>query len=228
MGSVSDPHESNAALLKVPGLFVAFNTSNNSEADSVRSPTSTLDFRILSRTPFPATGSSSHKNWDCSEKVGLGIVDSLDDDHGNDKKKKKNKKNILFGGITRASKADAADVHHSHPDVVFEIGDVEIEPLICSIPPTEMIQSSEDYTCVRTHGPNPKVVHIYRDRILECRRVFLKFCDSCDKKLDGEDVYMYRGEKAFCSCGCRREAMKKFEGDDRSKPTTRNNLSNSM
>ncbi|KAL8036037.1 hypothetical protein ABFX02_12G133700 [Erythranthe guttata] len=32
---------------------------------------------------------------------------------------------------------------------------------------------------------------------------FLSSCDMCRKKLQGEDIYMYRGEKAFCSTECR-------------------------
>lgn len=100
---------------------------------------------------------------------------------------------------------------------------------IVNIPPSE-IELSEDYTCVRTHGPNPKVTHIFGDCILECKgdnstnfdkneeyvklmadskaltypsSDFLRFCYSCKKNLEGEDIYIYRGEKAFCSCNCR-------------------------
>jgi hypothetical protein len=31
------------------------------------------------------------------------------------------------------------------------------------------IELSEDYTCVISHGPNPKTTHIYGDCILECQ-----------------------------------------------------------
>lgn len=110
--------------------------------------------------------------------------------------------------------------------------------LIGAISPSE-IELSEDYTCVRKHGPNPKVTHIFGDCILECHNSelsdfdknkeegnalaptaecsdvptsypssdFLSFCYSCKKKLDGEDIYMYRGEKAFCSWNCRLEEI---------------------
>ncbi|KAM0829135.1 hypothetical protein ACQ4PT_067047 [Festuca glaucescens] len=32
---------------------------------------------------------------------------------------------------------------------------------------------------------------------------FLKSCFTCKKKLEGSDIYIYRGEKAFCSAECR-------------------------
>ncbi|EPS73930.1 hypothetical protein M569_00831, partial [Genlisea aurea] len=36
---------------------------------------------------------------------------------------------------------------------------------------------------------------------------FLNTCDSCQKKLQGKDIYMYRGEKGFCSEDCRYRQM---------------------
>lgn len=90
------------------------------------------------------------------------------------------------------------------------------------------IALSEDYTCVKKFGPNPKITHIFGDCVLECHNnnvnnlpyieeqkiqleepipypssYFLSLCYSCEKKLEGKDIYMYRGEKAFCSPDCR-------------------------
>ncbi|KAL2346820.1 hypothetical protein Fmac_000820 [Flemingia macrophylla] len=98
------------------------------------------------------------------------------------------------------------------------------------------IELSEDYTCVISHGPNPKTTHIFGDRIFEthsnafkdhfkkeekekganslgtglgCSNPypssdFLSFCYHCNKKLEeGKDIYIYGGEKAFCSLTCR-------------------------
>lgn len=36
---------------------------------------------------------------------------------------------------------------------------------------------------------------------------FLSRCCQCDKRLDGFDIYMYMGEKAFCSSECRCHQM---------------------
>ncbi|TKY48143.1 hypothetical protein E2542_SST25557 [Spatholobus suberectus] len=99
------------------------------------------------------------------------------------------------------------------------------------------IELSEDYTCIISHGPNPKRTHIFGDCILECHNNdftefskeepafgtsqvpkfsegsvpypsdnVLSFCYSCNKKLvKEEDIYICRGEKAFCSFNCRSE-----------------------
>ncbi|KAL6650107.1 hypothetical protein ACP70R_014331 [Stipagrostis hirtigluma subsp. patula] len=36
---------------------------------------------------------------------------------------------------------------------------------------------------------------------------FLACCDMCRRPLDGKDIFMYRGERAFCSMECRYHAI---------------------
>ncbi|KAK3219734.1 hypothetical protein Dsin_013704 [Dipteronia sinensis] len=111
------------------------------------------------------------------------------------------------------------------------------------------IALSEDYTCITCHGPNPKTTHIFGDFILEGPPVhelanfdrqgvetpqvakrpaypsddFLSFCYLCNTKLErGADIYMYRGEKAFCSIECREVEILAEEEAEKS-----NNSSNS-
>ncbi|CAM8961274.1 unnamed protein product [Rhodiola kirilowii] len=43
---------------------------------------------------------------------------------------------------------------------------------------------------------------------------FLSFCYNCSKKLDGGDIFMYRGEKAFCSLECRESEIVNNEDSD--------------
>ncbi|KAL8138968.1 hypothetical protein V2J09_004969 [Rumex salicifolius] len=87
----------------------------------------------------------------------------------------------------------------------------------------EDMELSEDYTCVISHGPNPKTTHIFGNCIVEAAensytRIrdspaseeldFLSFCHHCKKKIgQGKDIYMYRGERAFCSQECRCQEM---------------------
>ncbi|CAN6551643.1 unnamed protein product [Malus baccata var. baccata] len=74
------------------------------------------------------------------------------------------------------------------------------------------MELSEDYTCVISHGPNPKTTHIFDNCIVESSdgvpefspgrksngssslsESFLSFCDNCNKNLGhGKDIFMYR------------------------------------
>ncbi|GAU49793.1 hypothetical protein TSUD_46100 [Trifolium subterraneum] len=96
---------------------------------------------------------------------------------------------------------------------------------------TEM-ELSEDYTRVISHGPNPRTTHIFDNCVIEssCFDVgfsvsvkeneycfpsesFLSKCFHCKKNLEqGKDIFMYRGEMAFCSNECRSEGMLLEEG----------------
>lgn len=128
------------------------------------------------------------------------------------------------------------------------------------------IEQSEDYTCIKSYGPNAKTTHIFGDCILEphiiesspdnflnkgettttkgigfsqsgievpiepphCPDIdFLSACFACEKKLDGKDVYIYRGEKAFCSAACRDEEISREEESEKHHPPNSLNSFNS-
>lgn len=81
------------------------------------------------------------------------------------------------------------------------------------------MELSEDYTCVISRGPNPRTTHIFDNCIVEsfyslsdqsssASVSFLSFCYTCKKNLEQKnDIYIYRGEKAFCSRECRYQEM---------------------
>ncbi|XP_020203064.1 FCS-Like Zinc finger 13 [Cajanus cajan] len=103
------------------------------------------------------------------------------------------------------------------------------------------VASSEDYTYVTYHVPNKTITKVYYDggdgRILTqgyynitnnntANNVvahgpsyptsdFLSSCHLCRKNLNGKDIYMYRGEKAFCSNECRSRQIMKDERKER-------------
>ncbi|KAL1197623.1 Protein MARD1 [Cardamine amara subsp. amara] len=85
---------------------------------------------------------------------------------------------------------------------------------------------TEDYTCVISHGPNPTITHIFDNSVfvektppcsvplpplaMEINNTthFLSYCYTCNKSLDHkQDIYIYRGEKGFCSSECRSHEM---------------------
>ncbi|KAJ4890601.1 hypothetical protein Rs2_30349 [Raphanus sativus] len=191
----------------------------------------------------PRSSLTAHLNCSCGPaKVGLSIVDSLGDD-------RVTSPDVLFGPALRIK---SSEIKNKHPKlfpetksleiekersgVIFEIGsfsadDCPTKTRVLShskfgsdnaFSSEDEMEMSEDYTCIITHGPNPKTTHIYGDQVLECHKnednkeksieseldYFLSVCNFCNKKLVvGEDIYMYRGEKAFCSAECRSEEM---------------------
>ncbi|KAI3938893.1 hypothetical protein MKW92_012516 [Papaver armeniacum] len=56
---------------------------------------------------------------------------------------------------------------------------------------------------------------------------FLSSCYLCRKKLHGKDIYMYRGEQAFCSTECRYQQIASDERKDKKRPRRRNSVSRS-
>ncbi|KFK35459.1 hypothetical protein AALP_AA5G286800 [Arabis alpina] len=89
------------------------------------------------------------------------------------------------------------------------------------------IDQTEDYTRVISHGPNPTITHIFDNSVfvettprsvslqpplaMETKKMeknFLSYCYTCKKSLDQkQDIYIYRGEKGFCSSECRYQEM---------------------
>ncbi|KAG4954055.1 hypothetical protein JHK87_039649 [Glycine soja] len=72
------------SIFNAPLLFVGMGHKGLLDCDSVKSPTSPLDFGFLSnlsnpfRTPSSLSNEGPHRSWDCA-KVGLSIIDSLEE-----------------------------------------------------------------------------------------------------------------------------------------------------
>lgn len=112
----------------------------------------------------------------------------------------------------------------------------------CKIKNGARFEDLENYTYVTCRGPNNKnFTKVYCDgsdqysfdRRNKNRSVFsispaedtpafptsdfLSSCHLCRKKLHGKDIYMYRGEKAFCSTECRQRQIVKDERKEKCK-----------
>ncbi|XP_038901591.1 FCS-Like Zinc finger 10-like [Benincasa hispida] len=115
------------------------------------------------------------------------------------------------------------------------------------------IELSEDYTCIISHGPNPKTTHIFGDCILECHTdenidsstmeepgiesslaegfgcgvvdANLRICYSCKKVLKEEhDIYLCRDGKVFCSSQC---SSQEIFGEDKINKTSKDDSESS-
>lgn len=203
----------------LPKNFAVF-PNNKTKRDNIQKDDSTILFEI-GEAPKESLRSCS---LDCG-KLNLSLTDFGSSKHGSRKMVLENKANpmptnskFLEGSFKSVNSLEGrlSSIPASiHSGTSFS----------SSVPPSE-IKLSEDYTCIGNHDPQSKVAHIFRNCILECHYEkltsffeksedggvvnsgdlasypymdFLKFCFSCKKSLDGEDIFMYRGEKAFCS-----------------------------
>lgn len=98
-----------ASFFSVPGLFVGLSNKGLPDSESARSPTSPLDYKVFSnlgssfvRSPRSPGPEGTPRSWDCS-RVGLGLVDSLNDESkaGGKVLGFSESKNILLGSQMR-------------------------------------------------------------------------------------------------------------------------------
>ncbi|CAM8919650.1 unnamed protein product [Rhodiola kirilowii] len=214
----------NNSVFRVAGLFLGQGPKALSDCDSsVMSPTSPLDFKKFSTT----------------SKVGLSIVDSLDNNSG----PALDGKNIVFGPQLRirtsnlSSQFDSVFVSKSLPTTdhqlippnkgksldtsIFEIADA-----LESEAKSEFIRacpfgSSRPFIITGIPKSNLHISGCTDVSHLITSSDFLSFCYSCSKELAGKDIYIYRGEKAFCSPSCRELEMEddeKMEDTNNSHP----------
>ncbi|CAO2190881.1 unnamed protein product [Urochloa humidicola] len=218
-------------FFKVPDILIKLSTSL-SELDVVRSPTSPLDLKFFTGLGTKSPRSSSvdacqNQKILLGDRVGLGLVDSLVDENPTPLGGRK----VLLGSEMRIT--DNLSRKNSSTSPV-QAGEVEqkddnmSDGLEGSIMSLDDIVNSEDYTCVVSRGPNPKTTHIFGDRVFELQVEHLmhgeskdeenmsplvkegamNFCSFCSEKLkEGKDIYMYQGDKAFCSAECRENFM---------------------
>lgn len=200
-----------------------------------RALSSPFAFRNPFSTVPNKTSSPNRTSWDKpdSKGVGLALVGSLkDNDNTICHNSEPNKGNVLLrvkipfetqtcvddfgiGTTTNVSKGSGSGIYAK------DCSSTSVGALSWS----EM-ELSEEYTCVISHGPNTKTTHIFNNCIVvetycslpnqiqnshhsaAASANFLSFCYTCKKHLDQtKDIFIYRGEKAFCSRECRHQEM---------------------
>lgn len=170
------------------------------------------------------------------EAIGLALIDSLNQENTNANSPKPINRMALFGSslkvqIPAVVATAAVETPKSPADFGIKTRNSHLLGLSPDTPAREFsrqlslkeMEMSEDYTCVITHGPNPKTTHIFDDCIVEScigggeddvvsdvfesfnvsassSDSFLRFCHSCKDS----------GEKDFCS----HEDTKNQERDD--------------
>ncbi|KAE8701447.1 hypothetical protein F3Y22_tig00110548pilonHSYRG00995 [Hibiscus syriacus] len=189
--------------------FKAFIAKNLTEPEALKSPTSILDKKPsfpLCNNPLgyePKSpeifSSNKHRSPEIPEPKGiaLAIVDALKD---------KPKLRVQIPLIPPSPYSNTSSpkspgdfgikTRNSHiPSSPFCMKDSP--RIINGRLPVEEMELSEDYTCVISHGPNPKTTHIFDDCVVasgcSASQSFLSFCHTCKKNLHQKiDIYIYR------------------------------------
>ncbi|XP_074583728.1 FCS-Like Zinc finger 8-like [Curcuma longa] len=228
--SASKPVASSHLLLR------SFSSKRFADIEAAMSPTSILETR-----PFSSSANLSQPKkppFDAIEPIGLGIVDAL---NGEKARENSQRRMVVFGPQLKIQIPTVASVEFPNSPIEFGVKNKEsqlalfsparisagheVSAVSRSISMSEM-ELSEDYTRVISHGPNPKTTHIFDNCILEpCNdesiaavkensaEGFLTSCHACKQVLGpGTDIFMYRGDKAFCSTNCRHHEMLIDEG----------------
>ncbi|XP_073143451.1 FCS-Like Zinc finger 8-like [Henckelia pumila] len=256
-----NPTKPVSSFLNSPRFFNGF--LSRTISDPLVSPTSILDTRISpnfvtpfgydnilskSPTPCPEITNKSSLNKQNPEAIGLALVHSINEERTDEKFSR----TVVYGAklkIQIPTINSQPESPNSPADFGIKTRDSQLSSPFSGTPVKDYftrqlslkeMELSEDYTCVITHGPNPKTTHIFDDCIVEncCEddaklcgdlgRIetgfletnvsnsppmsFLSSCHTCKQSLElGKEIYIYRGEKAFCSHECRYQEML-FEG----------------
>ncbi|KAL5182787.1 Protein MARD1 [Glycine soja] len=182
--------------------------------DTTGSPRGPLDMKMMQSSP------RGLKNYDLGG-VGLGIVVALDKSNEVAAREVLPKHAVCTSNLNRSG---PIPVHYIKNPDEFDV---------------------EEYTYVTCHVPNKTFTKVYYDggegeirrhynnsNVGVLRRTapqpliveaessyptsnFLSSCHLCGKKLHGKDIYMYRGEKAFCSPECRSSQIMMDERKER-------------
>ncbi|GAV87334.1 DUF581 domain-containing protein [Cephalotus follicularis] len=197
----------------------------------------------INKTKSPKVSLETKRSWDKLESkgIGLALIDTVSANtvEGNSSSKPSNRI-VLFGTKLRIqipslqSSSPSQNESPTSSDVGIKTRHPQLSAFSSSNYGTQTRDSprvvtrclsvremelSEDYTCVISHGPNPKTTHIFDNCIVEsycsisdkpdsAPEGFLSFCHTCKKNLEQKnDIYIYRGETAFCSQECRYQEM---------------------
>lgn len=196
--------------------------------DSIVSPTSILEahpsiFSSINPKPTSYLEPAIPKPPKFHPPEAFGLADLV---QNRDHSSKPVNKMVLFGSKLRVLIPSADFGTKTGPSSQMRHPPGQLSPCLqTKVLTVSEIDQTEDYTCVISHGPNPTITHIFDNSVFveeatppcslplpqETKKTntdFLSNCYTCKKKLDQkQDIYIYRGEKGFCSSECRYQEM---------------------
>lgn len=179
-------------------------------------------FHEVKRHPF--------RELDSTARTGLALVDALSND-----KARTHRESVLEGSdkLVLPGSRSKFEAPPAQEPAVSPSGSRNFAFLDDQVPLRGRLSVSEierlaDYTCVISRGPNPTATHIFGSSVVDKYCLpsevkkhallgpdnFLSSCHTCKKSIEqNADIYIYRGEKAFCSNECRFEQILRDEAE---------------
>lgn len=230
LASCGEVSPERAEAVTSPTSILLQAASPTSPATCVRSSATTVPFSRSSSGSSDRWSKSKSHPWE-TKPVGLGLVGALNGEAPDDVvstvltgKKLRVQTNYAPSSPSKELGVKSRNGAAGAPAFADHLVQYA-SPRRC-MSPREM-EMSEDYTCVIARGPNTRTTHIFDNRVVESRGGFsataewaasgtddfLRYCHGCSKDLgQGKDIFMYRGERAFCSRECRYHEMLFDEG----------------
>ncbi|KAF8111439.1 hypothetical protein N665_0076s0409 [Sinapis alba] len=171
-------------IRKLSEMLVPRSRSAIKPEDYSASPRSPLDLKFPSPVNSKRYGSGG---------VGLGIVAALEESNTGINRYDP----VCFSGRFRCPEIDLSEEEYTYvtsrdgPTRVYHNDDG-----------FELFEKGSEYDDRRGHKPivEPPVM---KRQVFKDPTEFLNSCCLCKKRLQGKDIYMYKGEMGFCSAECR-------------------------
>lgn len=164
--------------------------SQSSVLDPKNSPTFVNQNLSSTSSPVPEIISKGSGIKLEQEAIGLALIDSINEQKTDEKFSKPVTRMVIFGAKLNVEIPSTRSQLPESPNYLGDFGiktrDSQVLSPSSSTPVREFsrqlslkeMETCEDYTCVITHGPNPKTTHIFDDCIVEsCRGNDIEFFD---------------------------------------------------
>ncbi|KAJ0256467.1 FCS-Like Zinc finger 13 [Hirschfeldia incana] len=192
---------SHQMIRKLSEMLVPGRRSATKREESSASPRSPLDMK------FPSPVNSKRYS---SGGIGLGIVAALEEGNAGSNRYDP----VCYSGRFRCPEIDLSDEEYTY--VTSPGGPTKV---YYSDDGFELFENGSEFDDRRKNKPlviadEPPAI---KRQILKDSTEFLTSCCLCKKRLQGKDIYMYKGEMGFCSAECRSVQIMQDEQNEKCK-----------
>ncbi|CAH2067323.1 unnamed protein product [Thlaspi arvense] len=178
-------------IRKLSEMLVPRSRSAIKPEDYSSSPRGPLDLKFPSPVNSKRYGSGG---------IGLGIVAALEESSIGINRYD----SVRYSGRFRCPEIDLSEEEYTY--VTSRDG------------PTKVYYSDDGFELFENNGSKPMVIPdeppVIEGRMFRDSTEFLSSCCLCKKRLQGKDIYMYKGEMGFCSAECRSVQIMKDERNE--------------